>query len=203
MTEPQDRFTIAELSDRVADALAVGYSGPASGQVRAVPDTRTIRYYSTLGLLDRPVEMRGRTAIYGPRHLQQLVAIKRLQAEGKSLAEVQAQLTGVSDGQLAALARLPEAPRQPRRSTRATRDFWRQPPSAPAAAAPAPPPAEPAPSVTHARALVEIELAPGVRLLVDQADGARLPDRKDIEAIRAAAVSLVDTLENRGLRPPR
>src|SRR5262249_33767362 len=79
-------WTIDDLSARVAEALSAGYAGVRSGRVRNVPDCRTIRYYTTLGLLDRPAVMRGRTALYGPRHLLQLVAIKRLQAQGLSLA---------------------------------------------------------------------------------------------------------------------
>ena len=69
-----------------------------------MPDTRTIRYYTTLGLIDRPAAMRGRTALYGHRHLMQLVAIKRLQAEGHALADVQVRLTGASDAALRAIA---------------------------------------------------------------------------------------------------
>ncbi len=63
----------------------------------------TIRYYTTLGLIDRALEMRGRTALYGPRHLLQLVAIKKLQAKGQALAEVQRTLAGQTDDALRAL----------------------------------------------------------------------------------------------------
>src|SRR5690348_15034744 len=72
-------LTLDELSARVALALADHYEGQASARVRDVPDVRTIRYYTTLGLIDRPAALRGRTALYGRRHLLQLVAIKRLQ----------------------------------------------------------------------------------------------------------------------------
>jgi DNA-binding transcriptional MerR regulator len=106
----QPRWTIAELGRKVADALATAnYEGPANGQVRAVPNERSIRYYTTLGLLDRPLEIRGRTALYGPRHLMQLVAIKRLQARGHSLAEVQAMLSGASHRKLVRIADVPRA----------------------------------------------------------------------------------------------
>jgi hypothetical protein len=88
------------LAERVDAALSIGYQGQPSGRVREVPDRRAIRYYTTLGLLDRPAEMRGRTALYGRRHLLQLVAIKRLQARGLNLAEIQERL-------LARLAQLP------------------------------------------------------------------------------------------------
>src|SRR5580700_2346545 len=88
-------WTIDELGERVRAALGgPGYEGVPSGRVRDVPDLRTIRYYTTLGLLDRPAAMRGRTALYGARHLLQLVAIKRLQADGRTVAQAQAELFG-------------------------------------------------------------------------------------------------------------
>jgi hypothetical protein len=106
-------LTIDELSAAVADALVIDYPGPPSGRVREVPDRRTIRWYTTIGLLDRPAAMRGRTALYGRRHLLQLVAIKRLQANGYSLADVQEELYGATDTTLTRLARLPESADEP------------------------------------------------------------------------------------------
>src|SRR5215470_1513042 len=99
-------WTIDELGGEVALALSVDYEGQASGRVREVPDRRTIRYYTTLGLIDRPAEMRGRTALYGRRHLLQLVAIKRLQARALTIAELQAQLLGLTDRALEKIARV-------------------------------------------------------------------------------------------------
>src|SRR3954465_2112657 len=102
----QDLWTIDELCGRVALALSVDYDGQASGRVRDVPDRRTIRYYTTLGLIDRPAQMRGRTALYNRRPLLQLVAIKRLQAQGLTIAELQAELLGQTDQALEKIARL-------------------------------------------------------------------------------------------------
>src|SRR5512132_3221543 len=104
MTFDHAPWTLAELTERVAAALAVGYRGQRSGRGREVPDQRAIRWYTTLGLVDRPADWRGRTALYGRRHLLQLTAIKRLQAAGHTLAEIQAELTGISDARLAQLA---------------------------------------------------------------------------------------------------
>src|SRR5947209_4992852 len=95
----QNLWTIDELGSRVALALSEDYDGQASGRVREVPDRRTIRYYTTLGLLDRPT-LRGRTALYCRRHLLQLVSIKRLQAQGLTLAELQARLLGLTNAAL-------------------------------------------------------------------------------------------------------
>src|SRR5271170_5186383 len=103
-------WDLDSLSAQVALVLADGYPGQPSGRVRDVPDRRTIRYYTTLGILDKPAAMRGRTALYGRRHLLQLVALKRLQAQGLLLAEVQQRLVGQTDAALAELARLPAEP---------------------------------------------------------------------------------------------
>ncbi|HEV8650298.1 MAG TPA: MerR family transcriptional regulator [Actinomycetes bacterium] len=107
--EPTASWTLDELTRRVGGALSVDYDGQASGRVRDVPDQRVIRWYTTLGLVDRPAAMRGRTALYGPRHLRQLVAIKRLQARGLSLADVQVELAGASEADLEQIARVPLA----------------------------------------------------------------------------------------------
>src|SRR5213594_2550703 len=106
-TTAEPLWTIDELGTQVALALSVDYKGPPNERVREVPDLRTIRYYTTLGLLDRPAQLRGRTALYGRRHLLQLVAIKRLQADGRTLAEIQEHLVGLTNAALVRLARLP------------------------------------------------------------------------------------------------
>src|SRR5690242_21744647 len=96
-------WTLDELVERVREALAAEYPGAPNGRVRDVPDRRAIRWYTTIGLVDRPLGMRGRNALYGPRHLQQLVAIKRRQAGGRSLSQIQAEFTWLSPATLADL----------------------------------------------------------------------------------------------------
>ncbi len=195
-------WTIDELGARVAEALSVDYAGPPNDRIRDVPDCRTIRYYTTLGLLDRPAAMRGRTALYGPRHLMQLVAIKRLQAEGQSLAEVQQRLLGLTDTALGQLARLPDKvpspPRSAGRSRRpepAARDaFWKQSPTDRSVdeTYPRTPPA-PNPSSTPMQG---VAIGPGVTLLL-ATEGPL--DVEDVEAIRRAADPLIRFLEARRL----
>src|SRR5262245_11996964 len=109
MTAPRPTlWTLDELCAEAALALAVDYDGQPSGRVRDLPDRRTVRFYTTHGLVDRPAAFRGRTALYGRRHLLQLVAIKRLQTAGLTLAEVQERLVGQTDRELEKLARLTE-----------------------------------------------------------------------------------------------
>src|SRR5438132_12232539 len=136
-------WTIDQLGAQVALVLSVDHQGAPNGRVREIPDLRTIRYYTTLGLLDRPAEMRGRTALYGRRHLLQLVAIKRLQTWGKTLAEIQERLLGLTDAALRRMAQLPSYPEEgtstiakPNRAREAgatprAGSFWTTTPSAP------------------------------------------------------------------------
>jgi DNA-binding transcriptional MerR regulator len=182
-------WTLNELGDRVADALRVGYAGVPSGRVRDVPDARTIRYYTTLGLLDRPA-LRGRTALYGPRHLRQLVAIKRLQAQGLSLAEIQRRLIGQPDATLERLARpqQDEAPTRPDASPEPdrARSFWRSAPGEGPAPAPGPIPEH-------------IRLAEGVALTID----ARRPlGDEELRLVRMATAPLIELLRLHDLIGP-
>lgn len=203
MANTDPLWTIDELGELVAGALSVDYAGQANGQVRDVPDRRTIRYYTTLGLIDRPAEMRGRTALYGRRHLLQLVAIKRLQAAGRSLAEIQQRLLGLANAALIPLARLPADVEalaaglpQPdaQRNAAPDRDaegFWK--------AAPAPPPVPPPPPAVS-EPLHGIRLSDDVTLLL----GLRRPlDSDDMAALRDVAAELVQILESRRLIRPR
>jgi len=151
MTHPlqalRDReFALQALVDE-AGALLADATGIEDERVAQLPDVRTLRYYQTLGLMDRPVRYDGRRAIYGYRSLLQAVCVKLLQGQGHSLAQCQQALAGAPTAQLEvavgeALAH--EA---------------------------APPPARPAP-VEPARWLAA-ELAPGVVLSVDP---QRIPD---------------------------
>jgi hypothetical protein len=96
------QWTLAELVDRATQALAD--IRVANGRVTEVPDGRLVRWYTTRGLLDRPLSGPGRTARYGPRHLLQLVAVKRLQAEGHRLVDIQHRLAGATDATLRGIA---------------------------------------------------------------------------------------------------
>jgi len=115
-------WTLAELVAQVAARIAA-LPPPRNGQVRAIPDERTVRYYGTIGLLDRPSAMRGRTALYGAKHVAQVVAIKRLQAAGRSLAEIQQLWPTLDDPTLARMSGV-ELAAAPRPAGRA--EFWKR-----------------------------------------------------------------------------
>lgn len=202
-----------QLVERVSAALAAEYPGAPNGRVRELPDRRSIRWYTTIGLVDRPLGTRGRTVLYGPRHLLQLVAIKRRQASGRTLAEIQEELSGASEETLAEVARIPgsllEVPAAAAPSP-ARPDFWKAVPADP----------EPAPgsarrALAEAVAALEVESAPppahhpqtlvtgvplggGVILLLP-----RHVTEVDRDEIAAAASPLLDLLAARGLTDGR
>lgn len=194
-------WTIDELVERVRTALAAEYPGAPNGRVRDLPDRRAIRWYTTTGLVDRP-SMRGRTAFYDERHLLQLVALKRRQAAGRTLAEIQAELTGATDRMLLDIARIPAG------QVVIAEDFARHDPAAPVRprfwaerGAGAPPVAVAGPGAGRARPeavpLAGIALGGGAVLLVP---GSPAPD--DHLAIADAARPLFDLLAARGLLHP-
>ncbi len=68
------------------------YSIEALSDLTGIP-VRTIRFYIQTGLAERP-EGQGRAARYLDRHLERLLLIKRLTAEGRSLASVKSLIDG-------------------------------------------------------------------------------------------------------------
>ncbi|MEO3785565.1 MerR family transcriptional regulator [Actinocorallia sp. B10E7] len=142
-------WTISELASRAADALA---DLEVNGRVQDVPNERLIRWYTTLGLLDPPLR-RGRTARYTGRHLLQLVAVKRRQAAGRTLAEIQAELAGAPlETLLMITGPLPGAGRPAPAPPAPPRRFWAAPSPAPVSDASDP---SNAPSATSSAEAVE------------------------------------------------
>ena len=99
------------------------HGAQADGRVASAPDAHTVRYYGTLGLVDRP-RLAGREARYGRRHVLQLVAIKALQARGMPLADVQRNLYGRSNPELETLLNTVTIARPRPAAVRAVR--WRE-----------------------------------------------------------------------------
>ena len=218
-----ERWRLEELVQLAGQALnAAPYEGQTSGRVRDVPDARTIRYYTTLGVLDRPLEMRGRTAYYGRRHLLQIVAVKRLQARGMSLVDIQKNVVGADTSSLKRWAALPAgfwetATRQPaQRAVPASPDeLLKSADSGPAVgAAPADEArarfwaAEPAmayredraaPAVAvKAKPAVVLPLASGVSLIIE-GQSWKQPETAALNAIRPALDGLLAALAEAGI----
>lgn len=217
-----EAWTLAELVQRAARELAAADVRAPNGRVTEVPDARMIRWYTTTGLVDRPV-MRGRVATYGERHLLQLVAVKRLQARGLTLAEIQQRLAGAPEAALRSAAgttepaagkpapaqeheheladrpasRVAERP-EPHASRRTRPRFWANPTRATAVVAPL----DSGRDSVNDGAGDEDHLLYGLRI----ADLTLLlrarPGEADLPAIRAAAQPLIDLLASRDLITP-
>jgi DNA-binding transcriptional MerR regulator len=65
-------------------------------KVTEVPSIRTLRFYVSQGLVDKPLAYEGRTALYGYRHLLQVVVIKVLQANHFPLRKIREMLQELS-----------------------------------------------------------------------------------------------------------
>lgn len=123
-----ETFDIHELSAQSAAEL--GPLEQESGRVSDVPSTRTIRYYTQLGILSPPLRFDGRTAIYGRKHLAQLVAIKRLQIQGMSLKEIQSELAGINESSLESLSHISiNTVINQNTVQRSRREFWTEVPA--------------------------------------------------------------------------
>lgn len=187
MADDESGWTISELAAAARTVLSRQDLDQTSNRVRAIPDVRMIRYYASAGLLDRPQSFRGRTALYGPRHLAQLVAIKRLQAAGEALDDIRERLavtTALPDLQrLAGIAVDTPAPPAPARQ-RVQRRFWDEAPSPAAVTLPV------------AEAIRAVGLGSGVTLTVGA--GPALTD-SELSAIAAAAMPLMRELAALGV----
>ena len=184
-----ESWILSELVEQVASRIAA-LPAPKNGQVRAVPDQRTVRYYGTIGLLDKPL-LRGRTALYGARHLAQVIAIKRLQTMGRSLADIQAMWPTLDDEALARMSGVA----LPAKGRAARTEFWKRAPAP--AAIPSSAPAAPASAPVEVR----VELAPNVVITIAMPETGIALSSADVRAIRAAAAPLVAELAHRQLTP--
>ena len=190
-------WTIGELAELAAGTLTAGPPHQVSGRVRELPNDRLIRWYVTVGLVDPPLSRTGRIARYGRRHLLQLVAVKRRQAQGRSLAEIQAELLGAPDAYLESVAEIPltgsaAADQQTADRPDAGDRFWRRVPEQESAKRPV---------QEQAELIRGVRLAHGVLLLLDS-DGAGAGwSPADAAELRSAAGPLLAALARQGHCP--
>jgi len=122
----QSGWTLDELVDeakRLLDRFGVE-AGDRDGRILSVPDARTVRYYGTHGLVDRP-DIVGREARYGRRQALQLAAIKALQSRGLTLKDIQQRLYAKTDEELSAVLQAAAATLK-RRPAREAPIVWRE-----------------------------------------------------------------------------
>lgn len=169
---------------------ASNYAPAVSARVRAVPDTRTIRYYTTLGLLSPPAEMRGRVAYYDETHVLQIVAIKQLQAQNLSLSDIQQRFLGLTPRMLEAIAKLPT-------------DFWEVADKYLASQAAALPSSSNEPQSVSADAktitVIRFTLSNGLKIAIELPPGTRSKQKMDMQSLLLATNPIVEELRRQNL----
>lgn len=78
--EGREDLRLDELLDAANSLMEAVAPVQPSDRVTETLSERTLRYYISQGLVDRPSGKEGASALYGYRHLLQLLALKRLQA---------------------------------------------------------------------------------------------------------------------------
>ena len=202
-------LTMPEFAEAAARAVQASGAVPDNRQAKAVPAARMIRYYTARGLLPRP-GTRGRALVYGRRHLLQLVAIKRMQAQGLSLDEIADRLKVISPSELEDLAAVADEaiprnlgdvdPTHAKEASRRAERFWEATPAElDSVTTGGEAPVRAANRVPGVNTLTEVRLSDSVRLLIEDAPGG-LPS---LDALRAAAGPLLHLLATEPAAPDR
>ena len=210
--ERQGKYVgVAGLAEAAARILAEsGAARQGRGTVTELPDERTVRYYLTEGLVPPAEEKQGTASVFEFRHLLQLLAVKKLQAEGLPIRAIRELVTGKNERQLERLLGTAEQGQAQGPSARGEalsylESLLRKSPSAPLpsspprAAAQAPPPAPLAsPSGALRETWARVELEPGLELHVS--DSYRAPHGEG--ALRRLSQMFLDVLRARGAGSP-
>lgn len=180
MKSEEHTLTLDELSDQVGQLLSryALLGAQQDHRVSQVPDARTIRYYTTLGLLDRP-RIDGRQAKYGRRHVLQVLAIKALQAINLPLSEVQTRLYGRSDQELEAILA-------------SLKEFWQKSQST------AKPELETIHSIQHSTSWREVIIEPGMKLMIQDGWSPQQDKSATLQKISAVLEALLGSKKQNG-----
>lgn len=176
-------FTLPRLIEIVREQIPLVVSAQTKYKVTQVPTERTMRFYTANGLVDKPLRREGVHALYGYRHLLQVLAVKHLQSHYLPLVKVRSLVENISNRDLEQM--IPDiapATAAHRGLAREDRRFLEQgrPPSPPGRTGPttaaAPPAVQPAaagvPAADEAPADPDgagdtwhrVEVAPGIEL---------------------------------------
>jgi DNA-binding transcriptional MerR regulator len=91
-------YSVGELANVVNEWCGQRDIAPLDSRSGAEVSVRNIRYYQSLGLVDRPVSADGRG--FAEKHRLQLIAIRILQAKGLPLAHIHSLLYGRTEQEL-------------------------------------------------------------------------------------------------------
>lgn len=96
----REDLKLDDLVHAAAEVIPRLASRPDYGRATAIPDARTVRYYIQQGLVDRPHGSAGTAALYGYRHLLQLVAVKVLQGQYMPMERIREAIGGLENREL-------------------------------------------------------------------------------------------------------
>ena len=91
-------YSISQLAERVNRWCSENNILPLHNGAGEDVTVRNIRYYQTIGLVDRPLNASGRG--FTRKHHLQLVSIRRLQAKGLSLDRIRTLVSGRTEKEL-------------------------------------------------------------------------------------------------------
>jgi len=104
-------FKLDELVAIANQLISLVVPEQPSERVAETLNERTLRYYITEGLIDRPMGKEGTAALYGYRHLLQILAVKRLQGSYLPIKRIREVLTGRSNEEIERI--VTEGPEEP------------------------------------------------------------------------------------------
>jgi DNA-binding transcriptional MerR regulator len=170
-------FTLQKLVEILKEQLPHVAPLQTKYRVSDIPTERTVRYYTTNFLVDKPLARDGVNALYGYRHLLQILAIKYLQSQYLPLVKVRSLIKNADNRELEllipAFASAPASSRMVSREDRriAERSFLSR---TPAVDPPLRPTEEATGQVARADALPpdswhRMEVVPGIELHVQAA----------------------------------
>jgi len=148
-----------------------------------------------LGIVDRPLKTWRRRKLYGERHRQQLVAIKRLQARGLALDTIGASILSMSPHELAGVAGAARPAWVARGAADSAVPTDGSPSRRGGKRAPGASPPALAATVRPTDRVTGVELGP-IRLTFK---AQRSASEQDVAALAAHAAALLEVLESRGL----
>lgn len=96
----------ARVAERILSELGIEQE---RGTVSFAPDERTIRYYLSEGLIQSADEKQGTASVFGYKHLLQIVAVKKLQAEHLPIRKIRELVADKDEQQLESLLGLTAA----------------------------------------------------------------------------------------------
>jgi DNA-binding transcriptional MerR regulator len=96
----ENSFTLPRLIEILKEQIPQIAPSQTKYNVTDIPTSRTIRFYTSNSLVDKPVTREGANALYGYRHLLQILAIKYLQSQYLTLLKIKSLVENADNREL-------------------------------------------------------------------------------------------------------